>query len=87
MSGKLGDSRTLRGKRTRLIFPASGLANEMARERLIRTYFARPRGQQWVGFPRGAFCRPLPTHSLMLISLTFILAEKASVPFCMLNAE
>jgi hypothetical protein len=58
VSGKLGDSRTMRGKRTRLIFPASGLANEMARERLTRTYFARPWGRQWVGFPRGAFCRP-----------------------------
>jgi hypothetical protein len=45
-------------------------------------------------FPSGTFCRPLvksveslPVASLMLISLRFILAEKVSLPFCMLNAE
>jgi hypothetical protein len=44
--------------------------------------------------PSGRLCRPLtksvewlPTVSLMLISLTFVLAEKVRHPFCTLNAE
>jgi hypothetical protein len=39
-------------------------------------------------FPSGhVLPPPLPTVSLMLNSLRFILAEKVSVAFCMLNAE
>jgi Resolvase, N terminal domain len=59
VSRKLGDNRTLRGKRTRLIFPVSGLGQRNGTRAPNPLLLCTPQGPTMSRFPSGRVLPPL----------------------------